>query len=137
MFRPWPAMSLAALGLVGLSGFGVSLLPFIDGVKLLTVSVRTLGLYASVACYGVFSGSFYFKLVFYSLVHPHRSAKYVAVNETIIGICGVAGPALAGMLADRFGFAFFPVVLIMMIVGVSMVQFVVLKQLEGQVARVR
>ncbi|MHC5120048.1 MAG: MFS transporter, partial [Planctomycetota bacterium] len=88
MFRPRPVMGFAAFGVIGLTGFGVSLLPVIDGIEVLNVSLQTLGLYASVVCYGVFSGSFFFGLVFYSLVHPHRSAIYVAVNETVVGICG-------------------------------------------------
>jgi MFS family permease len=127
-------MGFAAFGVIGLTGFGVSLLPVIDGIEVLNVSLQTLGLYASVVCYGVFSGSFFFGLVFYSLVHPHRSAIYVAVNETVVGICGVVGPVMAGVLADRFGFAAFPVILIGMIVGVAMLQFIVLKRLAGKLA---
>ncbi|MHC5143260.1 MAG: MFS transporter [Planctomycetota bacterium] len=134
MFRPRPVMGFAAFGVIGLTGFGVSLLPVIDGIEVLNVSLQTLGLYASVVCYGVFSGSFFFGLVFYSLVHPHRSAIYVAVNETVVGICGVVGPVMAGVLADRFGFAAFPVILIGMIVGVAMLQFIVLKRLAGKLA---
>lgn len=127
MFRPAPVAGFATFGVVGLVGFSVSLLPMIDGIDVLTVPLRTLGLYASVACYGVFSGSFFFRLVFHSLVHPHRSAKYVAVNETVVGICGVAGPVMAGLLADGFGFAAFPMVLVVMIAGVMMVEYSVLK----------
>ena len=132
MFRPRPAMGFAAFGLISLAGFGLSLLPAIDGVEVLTVSLRTLGLYASVACYGVFSGSFFFALVFHSLVHPHHSARYVAVNETVIGICGVVGPVMAGTLADRFGFTVCPAVLIAMIAAAAMIQFIVLKRLAGK-----
>lgn len=132
MFRPGPAMGFAAFGLVGLAGFGMSLLPAIDGVEVLTVPLRTLLLYASVACYGVFSGSFFFRLVFYSLVHPHHSVRYVAVNETVVGICGVVGPIMAGTLADRFGFVVFPAVLIVMLTGAAMMQFIVLKRLAGK-----
>jgi DHA1 family quinolone resistance protein-like MFS transporter len=131
--RTW-MFRFAAFGVIGLTGFGVSLLPVIDGIEVLNVSLQTLGLYASVVCYGVFSGSFFFGLVFYSLVHPHRSAIYVAVNETVVGICGVVGPVMAGVLADRFGFAAFPVILIGMIVGVAMLQFIVLKRLAGKLA---
>jgi MFS family permease len=126
MFRPWPAAGFAVFGLIGLAGFCVSLLPAVDGTEVLPL--RAFGLYASVACYGVFSGSFFFGLVFHSLVHPHHSARYVAVNETVVGMCGVVGPVMAGMLADRFGFTAFPQVLLVMIAGATMVQFVVLKR---------
>jgi MFS family permease len=136
MFRPMPVMGFTVFGLVSMVGFAVSLLPALDGAEVLTVPLRTIGLYASVACYGVFSGSFFFGLVFHSLVHPNRSAKYVAINETVVGICGVAGPLMAGTLADRFGFSAFPIVLIAMITGVMILQFVVLKQLTGTNAKV-
>ena len=135
MFRPGPVVGFAVFGLIGLVGFGVSLLPAVDGIDVLTVPLRTLGLYASVACYGVFSGSFFFGLVFHSLVHPHHSARYVAVNETVVGLCGVGGSVMAGTLADRFGFATFPVVLVAMIAGVMILQFVVLKRLAGKLAK--
>ena len=46
-----------------------------------------------------------------------------------MGISGVAGPIMAGALADKFGFAVFPVVLIVMIACAAMTQFVVLKRL--------
>lgn len=132
MFRPGPVMGFAVFGLVSLVGFCVSLLPIIDGAEVLTVPLRTLCLYASVACYGVFSGSFFFRLVFYSLVHPHRSAKYVAVNEMVVGICGVAGPVIAGALADKFGFAAFPAILTAVIAGAATLQFIALKRLAGR-----
>ena len=136
MFRPGPVVGFAIFGLVGLVGFVVSLLPAIDGVEVLNVPLLTLGLYASVACYGVFSGSFFFGLVFHSLVHPCNSARYVATNETIVGICGAVGPLMAGTLADRFGFNTFPAVLIAMIAAVMMLQFVVLKRLAGKLSRI-
>ena len=134
MFRPIPVTGFAAFGLVSMVGFGVSLLPALGGLELLTVPLRTICLYVSVACYGVFSGSFFFGLVFHSLVHPHRSAKYVAINEMVVGICGVAGPVIAGTTADMFGFTAFPMVLIVMIMGATILQFVVLKRLTGTTA---
>ncbi len=132
MFRPWPLVGFAAFGVIGLAGFGVSLLPTVGGAEVLTVPLRTLGLYASVVCYGVFSGSFFFGMVFHSLVHPHHSARYIGVNEMIVGICGVVGPLMAGMLADRFGFAVFPAIMVAMTAGAAMLQFVVLKRLVGK-----
>jgi MFS family permease len=136
MYRPMPALGFAVFGLVSLVCFGLSLLPAIDGIEVLTVPLRMFCLYASVACYGVFSGSFFFGLVFHSLVHPHRSARYVAINEMVVGVCGVAGPVIVGMLADRFGFVAFPMVQIVMITGAMILQFVVLKRLAGKIAEV-
>lgn len=37
-------------------------------------------------------------------MHPRRSSQYVAINESVTGICGMAGAVIGGWLADRFGF---------------------------------
>ena len=132
MFRPMPVAGFAIFGLMSMVGFGVSLLGVLDGLELFSVPLRTIGFYASAACYGVFSGSFFFGLVFHALIHPRRRARYVAINETVVGICGVAGPIMAGALADRFGFLTVPVVLIVMIAGIAILQLVVLKRVSGQ-----
>ena len=131
IFRPMPAIGFAVFGLVSMAGFGVSFLPVFNGTEAFAVPLRTLCLYASAACYGVFSGSFFFGLVFHALVHPHRSARYIAINEMVVGICGVAGPVMAGTLADRFGFFASPMVLTGMIAGAAILQFVVLKRLAA------
>ncbi|MCE5341337.1 MAG: MFS transporter [Planctomycetaceae bacterium] len=131
MFRVLPVIGFTAFGLISITCFGISLLPILNGAELLTVPLRTIGLYVSTAFYGVFSGSFFFGLVFHSLVHPHRSARYVAINEMVVGICGVVGPIMAGTLADRFGFSAFPITLIAMITSAMILQFVVLKRLTG------
>lgn len=55
------------------------------------------------ACFGIYSGSFFFYFVFHSLVHPTRSSRYVSINETIVGICGIVGPLSGGLIADNFG----------------------------------
>ncbi len=130
MFRALPVIGFTAFGLVSIICFDISLLPTLNGAELLTVPLRTIGLHVSAAFYGVFSGSFFFGLVFHSLVHPHRSARYVAVNEMVVGICGVVGPIMAGMLADRFGFSAFPIALIVMIMGAMILQFVVLRRIN-------
>jgi predicted MFS family arabinose efflux permease len=59
-----------------------------------------------VILFGVYSGSFFFYLVFHAIAHPVRSARYVAVNESVVGIGGILGPLIGGGLSDRFGFAF-------------------------------
>jgi MFS family permease len=135
MFRPMPGVAFAVFGLIGMTGFIVSLLPAVNGSEIFAMPLRTIGLYVSVACYGVFSGSFFFALVFHSLVHPNHSARYVAVNEMVIGVCGVAGPAMAGLMADMFGFFAFPMVLIAIIMGAATLQFIVLKRLAGVILR--
>ena len=87
------AKSVAIFGCLGIAGtlvfgFGHSPLVLCSGALL----------------YGIYSGSFFFYLVFHALVHPQRSSQYVAYNETIVGICSMMGAILGGVLADRFGF---------------------------------
>jgi len=126
MFRPLPPLGFAACGIVSLAVFVAALSPRLAAADIGGISLPLFALYAAAACYGVFSGSFYFQLVFYSLVHPLRSARNVAINETVVGICGVAGPVMAGAMADRFGFVAFPMVLMVLIAAAMLLQAMVL-----------
>ena len=84
MYRPMPAV------LAGLSG-AASLLLFGFGERIWCF-------YLAAVLYGLYSGTFYFYLVFYSLVHPEKAPHYVGINELIVGIVSVLGPLLGGML---------------------------------------
>lgn len=86
MYRAAPVGMFGLIGLAGLLLFGSA--------------SRTWTLYCAAICTGVYSGGICFYLVYHSLVHPTRSARYVAVNESVVGICGIIGPALGGMLAS-------------------------------------
>ncbi|MEI6563987.1 MAG: MFS transporter [bacterium] len=90
MYRPTAVAAFGCLGIIGLLIFGFSQTP-------LAFSIGAV-------LFGLYSGSFFFYLVFHSLVHPRRSAQYVAINETVVGICGMVGAIVGGGLADRFGF---------------------------------
>ena len=129
MFRTTPLLIFAAFGLLGLTCFAISLSPAVGNAELLNIPIRTIGLFASVASYGIFSGSFFFALVFHSLVHPSRSARYIAVNETVVGACGVIGPIIAGSMADNFGFLPFTTILIAIIASTALLQFIVINRL--------
>ena len=52
--------------------------------------------------FGIYSGSFFFYLVFHSLVHPEHSTHYVSINESIVGGAVLFGPLLAGFIAAGF-----------------------------------
>lgn len=56
------------------------------------------GFMIAATLFGIYSGGFFFFFVFHSLVHPTKSARYVAGNETIVGATGVVGPLLGGAL---------------------------------------
>jgi MFS family permease len=92
MYRALPVSVVGGLGMAGILclAFGAS--------------STLLGI--GVILFGVYSGSFFFYLVFHAIAHPVRSAGYVAVNESVVGIGGILGPLIGGGLSDRFGFAF-------------------------------
>jgi MFS transporter, ACDE family, multidrug resistance protein len=91
MYRPGPILGFGLLGVVGLSLFAAG-----HGVNVF---------WPAAMCMGVYAGSIYFYFIYHALVHPTRSARYISINEVSVGIAGMAGPALGGMLADRFGLA--------------------------------
>ena len=66
------------------------------------------GFVISAVFFGIYSGAFYFLLVFHSLVHPTKSARYLAGNETIVGATGIIAPVLGGALVtpESSGWAF-------------------------------
>ena len=53
-------------------------------------------LYAGSVLIGIFSGVVGFCLVFYSLAHPEKAGKYVAVNEITVGATNTLSPLLIG-----------------------------------------
>lgn len=83
---------VAAFGLLGAAGL------------VLYALGQSMGTFCLAAvCFGLYSGTFFFYLVFHAIVHPHRSARYVSVNEAVVGACGFAGPMVGGLLADGLG----------------------------------
>jgi MFS family permease len=88
--KRWMFKSSAAFaaGLCGLTG----LLLFAFGKKLPL-------LYLAAFLYGTYSSFFYFTLVFYSLVHPVNSSRYLAINEAVVGLAGITGSIGGGILA--------------------------------------
>jgi MFS family permease len=91
MYRPVPVAAFSIAGVLGFVAFGTA-----GSWHALCV--------ASVL-FGIYSGGFYYYLVFHSVVHPTKSARYVSFNEAIVGAGGILGPLAAGMLATRFGYA--------------------------------
>ena len=57
---------------------------------------NALCLYAGSILIGIFSGVVGFCLVFYSLAHPEKAGKYVAVNEITVGTTNTLSPLLIG-----------------------------------------
>lgn len=86
MYRAVPVVLFGLFGLAGLILFGLA--------------DRAVLFYAGAVCFGVYSGSFFFYLVFHALVHPTRSARYVLINESIVGFTAIVGPLAGGLIAD-------------------------------------
>ena len=94
MYRPRPAIIFGICGVSGLLLFGAG--------------TRLPVFYSAAIIYGVFSGATYFYLVFHSLVHPTRSARYIAVNEAVVGLANITGPVIGGWAAaGNSGIPFF------------------------------
>jgi MFS family permease len=90
MYRALPIAGFAAAGVAGLLCFGLGERPIV--------------LLAGAVLFGVFSGSFCFSMVFHALVHPRRAGRYVAINESLVGVTGFLAPLLGGAMADAWGF---------------------------------
>jgi len=89
MYKRFPALLMAFAGIAGL-------LLFACGKNL-------YWFYPAAVIYGIFSGCFYFLLVYHSLVHPEKSAFFVSGNEVLVGIVSMVMPFFGGFLADWSG----------------------------------
>lgn len=85
MFKPSAALLAGLCGTAGLTLFAFS------------TSIPCL--YLAAAFYGTYSGYFYFTMVFYALVHPLKSARYLSINEAVVGLSGIMGAVGGGILA--------------------------------------
>ena len=78
---------------------------FLRGWRILGALLFALGKTSGVFClsailFGVFTGGFFFYLVFHGLAHPSKSARYVGINESVVGITSLAAPALGGFIGQ-------------------------------------
>lgn len=89
------------IGLAGSAGLLLYALPhFLGGGE--TDSVWQY--YLASLLFGGYSGVVYIYSGFHSLVHPLRSGRNIALNETLGAMGMTAGPVLGGWLANRYGF---------------------------------
>ncbi len=84
-YRPW---TVGAVSLAGAAAF------------LIFAGTGDWRLYAFAAVlFGMFSGVMCFTATFHALVNSARTARYVAVNETLVGVGSVVAPMLGAFLA--------------------------------------
>lgn len=107
MFHPWVILIASLSALIGLIIFAVA--------------HKTMILFTGACLLGAYSGVVGFCLVFYSLVHPSRAPRYVAVNEIVVGMCGVFGPLIAGGILNHFPLFLYPMLLCMGMILVTAV----------------
>ena len=92
---------------------------------LFSFSGNVLPLALASILFGIYSGSFFFYLVFHSLVHPEHSTRYVAINESVVGLTCMLGPTTAGFLAAGFSITTPYLFSALLILGVVVFQGVV------------
>jgi len=105
-FRPWGGLLTTVLAVIALVMFAMcSTAPFA---------------WAAAMLFGVFSGIFCFNITYHALANSDKSAKYAAVNETIVGGTAVFAPIAAGMIADTAGvrMPFYCIIIILLVTGI-------------------
>jgi MFS family permease len=122
MYRALPLSAFAASGVIGLLCFGFGTTP----------AVLVIG----AVLFGVFSGSFCFSMVFHALVHPSKAGRYVAVNESLVGMTGFLAPLLAGALTDAWGFPVSSIATAALVGFVAVIQ-VLITRTGGKPAEIR
>jgi hypothetical protein len=111
MYRALPLLAFAVSGVLGLLCFGFGTTPAV--------------LVSGAVLFGIFSASFCFAMVFHALVHPRKAGRYVAVNESLVGLTGFLAPLLAGAMANAWGFAVSSFATVALVGTVAVIQVLV------------
>lgn len=110
MYQVWPA---ALFGITGMTG-----------LLLFALARTTATFYIASILFGAYAGAFFFYLVFHSISHPSRSARYIATNETVVGLAGIIGPFSAGFIAQRTTYSM-PYIIAMLLIALALILQVV------------
>ena len=86
-FKPWAGLFTGGCGCIAL--------------LMLIFCSSSITAWCAAALFGVFSGVFCFNLTYHALANYTKSARYAAVNETIVGGTAVFAPVAAGLIADH------------------------------------
>lgn len=119
MYRTVP---VAIIGICGVAG----MLLFSFGSEVLTFYIGSL-------VFGIYTGTFSFYLVFHSLVHPDKSAKYLSVNETIVGITGMFSPVIAGVLANVMNVSLPYLICAALVLTIVVIKIIVMRRIKFDV----
>ncbi len=116
MYRALPISLFGTCGVVALLIF--------------SFSGNILPLASASILFGIYSGSFFFYLVFHSLVHPEHSTRYIAINESVVGLTCMLGPLLAGLLATGLSVTAPYLIAALLILGFVLFQAFVTRRLQ-------
>ncbi len=86
-FKPWAGLFTGVCACVALG--------------MLSLCTSSVAAWSATTLFGVFSGVFCFNLTYHALANYTKSARYAAVNETIVGGTAVFAPIAAGLIADH------------------------------------
>ena len=75
----------------------------VGGMICLACGNTLFWLFAGSLLFGLCGGIFYFSFVYHALQRGKKSARCLGVNEMILGIAGIAGPAAGGAVAQTWG----------------------------------
>lgn len=120
MYQPAPILVFGMFGVAGL--------------YLFSTAHSTSSFALAAGCFGVYSGSFFYYLVFHSLAHPQRSGRYVSVNEAVVGLTSIAGPLLGGIVAERLALGTAYLLTAGVLVIAVSVQFTLHRAIAGRAA---
>jgi len=87
----------------------------------------TMGLYIGAIFLGMFSATVFFTAIFFSLSHPTKSVRYIAINETAVGLGFLLGPQLIHIRPGMTDFKFSYFVALFLVVLLIIFQFIFIK----------
>lgn len=108
MYRPMPLAVFGVFGILGVVGFAFSM-----SVPMFCLSAISVG---------IFSAGVFFYMVFHAVIHPAKSAHYIAINEGVVGMSSFVCPLAGGLIADHVGFGSAYAAVVAVVVGALAIQ---------------
>ena len=105
----------------------------IAGLILMGLGNNVWCFFVAAGCVGVYSGAFFFYVVFHALVHPQKAPRNISINEAVVGMAGIMGPIAAGQIGGHYGISV-PYHVIAALVCVTIIfQFIINMRIKSKV----